>query len=328
MTLQDANSIAREHGASVLRDILDLSVVPLKPHTSRAMLRVRSTEEFVALNLPLRDYILEPVLSSQGLLMLAAARGIGKTHTALHMGGAAASAGTFLKWKANKARRVLYIDGEMPAADLQARLRTLPYSCEGRFRVLSMDDQELGVSLNLSRPEDRFRIEGILGDSELLILDNRSTLVNSGKENDSESWTAMQDWLLGLRRKGVSVVLVEHAGRSGDPRGTSKREDILDTIISLTRPEDYDAAEGARFEVHLTKARGVSGEGARSFEAKLEVRDGEAVWTTRELQDVEADKVADLTNDGLSARDIAEETGLSKSKVNRIQTKLRAEGKL
>ena len=327
MTL-DANAIAREHGPSVLRDILDVSIIPLKPVAHRPLLRVVSAEDFMAKSLPPRDYILEPILNSQGLLMLAAPRGVGKTHVALACGGAAASGGSFLKWKAPKPRHVLYVDGEMPASDLQARLKALPYKCDGKFRVLSMDDQDLGTSLNLSRPEDRFRIEGILGDTELLILDNRSTLVNSGKENDSESWTAMQDWLLSLRRKGVSVVLVEHAGRSGDPRGTSKREDILDTIISLTRPEDYVADQGARFEVHLTKARGISGEGARPFEAKLEVRDGQAMWTTRELQDVEADRIVDLTNDGLSARDIAEETGLSKSKVARIQAKLRVEGKL
>src|SRR5258708_39737251 len=126
MTL-DANSIAREHGVDVLRDIIDLSVVPLKPHAPRALLRVQSAEEFMVKNFPIRDYILDPVLNSQGLLMLAAPRGVGKTHVALHIGGAVASAGTFLKWKAHKSRRVTYVDGEMPAADLQARLKTLPY---------------------------------------------------------------------------------------------------------------------------------------------------------------------------------------------------------
>ena len=51
----------------------------------------------------------------------------------------------------------------------------------------------------------------------------------------------MQAWLLRLRRQGVAVLLVHHAGRSGNPRGTSKREDVLDTVIQLKHPEDYDA---------------------------------------------------------------------------------------
>lgn len=288
-------------------------------------LRVSSAEEFVARKIPPRDYMLDPILNSQGLLMLVAYRGIGKTFVALACGGAVGSAGTFLKWRAPKPRHVLYIDGEMPAPDLQERLRSLPYTCEGRLRVLSMDDQELGATLNLSRSDDQARVEEVLRDAELLILDNRSTLVNSGRENDAESWIVMQDWLLRLRRQGRSVILVEHAGRSGDPRGTSKREDVLDTIINLRRPDDYLSDQGARFEVHLTKARGISGDGAKPFEARLEIRDGAALWTLRELSDVEADRVKELTGDGLSVRDIAEETGLSKSRVSRIQAKLRAE---
>jgi putative DNA primase/helicase len=83
-------------------------------------------------------------------------------------------------------------------------------------------------------------------------------------------------------------------------------------------------ARHARFEVHLGKARGVFGEAAKPFEAKLEVRNGEALWTVKDLQDVEADLVMTMTRDGESVRDIAAATGLSRSKVNRIQTRLKA----
>ena len=54
-----------------------------------------------------------------------------------------------------------------------------------------------------------------------------------------------------------------------DQRGTSAREDIMDTVISLRRPREYSMAEGARFEVHLTKARGILGDDAKPFEANL-----------------------------------------------------------
>ena len=53
-----------------------------------------------------------------------------------------------------------------------------------------------------------------------------------------------------LRRRGVSVLIVHHAGKGGEQRGTSRREDVLDTSISLRRPSDYLPTEGARFEVH------------------------------------------------------------------------------
>ncbi|UQZ88834.1 hypothetical protein C4J81_06325 [Deltaproteobacteria bacterium Smac51] len=71
-------------------------------------------------------------------------------------------------------------------------------------------------------------------------------------------------------------MIVHHAGKNGDQRGTSAKEDIMDTVINLRRAKDYQTEEGARFEVHLTKARGVSGPEARPFEAQLR-DDGEAL---------------------------------------------------
>src|SRR3712207_8895249 len=53
--------------------------------------------------------------------------------------------------------------------------------------------------------------------------------------------------------------LIHHAGKGGQQRGTSRREDALDTVIALRRPADYEPEQGARLEVHLEKARGVAG---------------------------------------------------------------------
>jgi putative DNA primase/helicase len=101
-----------------------------------------------------------------------------------------------------------------------------------------------------------------------MILDNLSTLCTNGSESASDAWMPMQNWLLKLRRQGVTVLLVHHAGTNGRQRGTSRREDALDTIIALRRPEDYSPEQGARFEVHFEKLRNrVDGHGAIAFEA-------------------------------------------------------------
>ncbi len=132
-----------------------------------------------------------------------------------------------------------------------------------------------------------------------------------------------------LRLVNISAAFPRARWPNGaNQRGTSKREDCLDTVICLKRPQDYREEEGARFEVHLEKARGVIGEGAKSFEARLEVRDNAAVWTTRDIEDRELELVIELTRAGDTARDIQEETGISKSKVNRLQKRARAEGRL
>ena len=287
-----------------------------------------SSAEFTSMKLKPREYVLGPILRTRGLAMLSAFRGVGKTQVAIGIAHAVATGGSFLMWNAPVARPVLYVDGEMPGADLQERLRMFSPVASGLLRILPMDEQEVGVSLNLSQKESQERIEAVLGPTELLILDNRSTLVSGGRENEAESWDSMQAWLLRLRRQAVSVLLIEHEGRSGNPRGTSKREDVLDTLINLKHPDDYQVEDGARFEVHLGKARGVFGEAARPFEAKLEVRDGVAQWTVKPPQDPEADLILSLTLAGESVREIAQEVGTSKSKVSRVQAKLRADGKL
>ena len=312
---------------------LDAEVIALEnARASRPRFKTFHLSEFSQMPLPTRAMVLAPILPSQGLAMAFAPRGIGKTHLALNSAYSVAEGGSFLRWHAPEPRRVLLVDGEMPGAVLQERLKTIqaasPPLRPENFRLLPMDLQELGTSLNLANEEDQRAIEGEIKGAELLVLDNVSTLVSSGRENDADSWDAMQAWLLKLRRRGLAVLFIHHAGRGEHARGTSKREDVLDTVVSLKRPDDYEPEDGARFEVHLTKARGIFGEDAAPFEAKLETRDGAAFWTTKTLVDVIVEQVAEMTRDKATVRDIAADLGISRSKVNRIQARLRAEGSL
>src|SRR6478672_1561999 len=120
-------------------------------------------------------------------------------------------------------------------------------------------------------------------------FDNLSTLCTNGSESASDAWVPMQNWLLKLRRRGVAVLLIHHAGLNGRQRGTSRREDALDTVIALRRPPDYSPEEGARFEIHLEKTRSMVGEGAAPFEAAVEpftTEGGKSAirWVARDLK--------------------------------------------
>ena len=119
------------------------------------------------------------------------------------------------------------------------------------------------------------------------------------------------------------MIIVHHAGKGGDQRGTSRREDVIDTSICLQHPSDYDPTQGARFEVHIVKGRGLHGAPARAFEARLEIRGDQAVWTVNPVEDVETARVKALLAEGMSVRDIAEETGIHRSTVHRLKKKLR-----
>jgi putative DNA primase/helicase len=89
---------------------------------------------------------------------------------------------------------------------------------------------------------------------KVLILDNLSTLASGMRENEADSWELVNNWLLDLRRRKIAVVIVHHAGRSGEMRGTSKREDNVFWIIALDdAKKDADDKRGARFISRFTK---------------------------------------------------------------------------
>jgi putative DNA primase/helicase len=291
---------------------------------ARRPLRPLSVREFLELDLPPRGLILEPWLPTQGLAMIHGKRGVGKTHLALAIAFAVASGATVLGWSAPQPRRVVYLDGEMPAATMQRRLAAMIDGFdhqppdESYLSFLCADLIDGGLP-DLATDEGQAEIDDAIGDTELIIVDNISSLVRTGRENEAESWLPVQGWALAHRRAGRGALFIHHDGKSGLQRGTSRREDVLDTVIGLRNPSDYTADQGARFEIVIEKGRGIYGDDARSFEARYEERDGAAVWTRTEIADVELARVVAVSREGLSVRKAADELGMSKTKVGRLR---------
>lgn len=294
--------------------------------------RVKVVEalDFMALQFPPRENLLAPWLPQQGLAMLYAARGLGKTHFSLGVAYAVASGGDFLGWKAPRPRGVLFLDGEMPGAVLQERIARIAASSDlepsAPFRILTPDLQPSGM-LDLSQPQDQLELVPHLEGIDLVIVDNIATLCRSGRENEGESWMPVQEWALLQRAAGRSVLFIHHAGKGGGQRGSSRKEDVLDTVINLRHPGDYTPDQGAMFEVHFEKARGIYGEDTKPFEAQLTTKpDGLQAWTIKALEESTAEKVVALLKEGLSQVEVAEILGINKSNVSRAKKKAEALG--
>jgi RecA-family ATPase len=167
-------------------------------------LHARKLKDFLALELPQRELILSPWLPTAGLCMIHAKPGIGKTHLSLNIAYAVASGGTFLGWEAVRPRGVLFVDGEMYPASLQERLALINQMNGDRelaaeLLIISANLEEQGIP-DLATEEGRQAIEQYITDEiDLIILDNLSSLITSGKENEAESWQPIQKWLLSLR---------------------------------------------------------------------------------------------------------------------------------
>lgn len=289
---------------------------------------------FLAMELPARDLLLSPWLPKAGLCMIHAFRGIGKTHLSLGVAYAVAKGAKFLGWTASTARNVLFVDGEMPAATLQERLaRIITMSGDsalpGNLRIITPDLQLDGIMPDIGTLEGQQLLnQAIPDDVDLIILDNISCLAPSIKENDATDWALIQTWVLRLRAKGKSVLLIHHSGKGGGQRGTSKREDVLDTVITLERPKDYESSQGSRFIVKYEKTRGFFGDDARPFEAHLIDAGGKSYWQTKSLEDSTYEQVYSLANNGLTPKEISLDLGIHKSNVSRYLKRARNEGML
>lgn len=288
-------------------------------------------DEFLELDIPERKLLLAPWLPEQGLAMVCAPRGIGKTFFALNVAYAVGSGGSFLGWQAERPRSILYIDGEMPASALQERLAAIAHSNDleaQNFEIINPDLQEFGVP-DLSSKEGQLALAPYTDKAELIVVDNISTLCRSTKENDGDSWGIVQDWALQLRSRGKSVLFVHHAGKSGEQRGTSRREDVLDTVISLKSLPDHDAKDGAKFQVLFSKSRGFCGDDAASMEVALTTNaDKQQVWVFETMEDSTFNRVVELFKSDLSQADIARELDVNRSTVSRHIKRAKQEGLL
>ena len=320
----DFNDVHLALGLDAVKDCIDKALTD-KPEKKVAY-HCLNIKELIEREYPPREQLLAPILALQSLSMVFAMRGVGKTFFALSCAYAVASGGAvFGRWFAPRPARVLYIDGEMPAVTLQERLRNIARSSDSyiddpdMLRILTPDEQDAAMP-NLGTLAGQQAVEPFLDGVALVVVDNLATLARTGKSNDEDSWTPIQTWLLSLRRRGISVLLVHHAGKNGSQRGTGAKEDILDTVLELKRPSDYSPEQGARFEVHFTKARGLYGEDTEPFEAMLSIdADGQCSWHTQRVVDLQEERIIELTEAGLSEREIVEE--LKDSGVTRYQVK-------
>lgn len=275
--------------------------------------------------------LMSPWLPRQGLAMIYAKRGLGKTYIATSIALSLASGEEILGWKPSSKAQVLYIDGEMPAHSMKKRLIELETMFQGE---VDMDNIEIitpdlteGIPINLSNFDDQLILEPQLQGVDLIIVDNIATVCRGGRENDSDSWTVVQNWSIAQRAKGRSVLFIHHEGKNGVQRGTSAREDILDTVISLKHPKDYKQAHGCSFEIHYDKARNFSGDSAQPIQARLKESETGLEWEFQPLEDSTYQKVIALYIEGItSLNDIATELDVNKSTVSRSLKKARELG--
>jgi hypothetical protein len=137
-------------------------------------------------------------------------------------------------------------------------------------------------------------------------------------ENQKRDYDPINQFFLTLRGLGVSVMILHHTGKSGAQRGTSGREDNVDTIIQLV--DRKDGAAEAKFELYFEKFRGMVTAETKALVRKRELKcvqdeTGKWIWYFEEARlDRDPDFIAGLLG-GTSYRELAASHSVTQYKV-------------
>lgn len=287
----------------------------IEKKTVKSEIKTLSIHDFLKTNFNKKEHYIGPFVK-QGISLVYAATGVGKTHFCIGLAFAIASGGDFLRWKSEEKARVLYIDGELPAYYLKNMLEPLYLDSKDKnisFDIITPDTQNDSIMPNLASVEGQESIRTAVENADVIFVDNLSTLVRSGKENEAEYWLPIQTWFLKLRRMGKSVIFVHHAGKGegGSFRGTSKITDAVDLSVFLKSPIGHKSEDGCVFEVKFPKYRHYRKGDATEFIATYTQTEFGSSWSCKDLEEENSNKILELYDSGMKVKEIAIELGLS-----------------
>ena len=289
---------------------------------------------------PKPKFVMEPILRERTVMQISGDYGAGKSMFGLYTAMCVANGWDFLDWKfkASGPIPVLYVEGELPASDIQDRLLTFadakgfndPNSGKKlnyeNFFQLTLDDLELNGhkygfdKLAISNEEDaaikgRLKIENTLnkikerlGKFPILFLDNISALT-AIDENKATDWSSLMMWLMNLKTRGIITVFFHHTGKStGTASGSNMAQRLIDTHIILKKlPENYRfnmQGRNVQCSISFDKFRNFGGEQAKSF---LLTCSDQGNWKKYPMLDQKDFKIIECLEKGMAVKAMCEE---------------------
>ena len=293
---------------------------------------VISFDKMLNINYPKPKFLLQHLIREKTVTQISGDYGSGKTHLGLLLAISISQGWSFDDWfKALHDRPILYVEGELPAADIRDRITSIlnPRTEKGerydatKIFTLTLDDLEMNgfkfgfEPLAITNDEDTAKrnrklieqmletIKNIKGRYPVLFLDN-ITALTSIDENKSTDWSGLMMWLMHLKTKGIVIVFFHHTGKTtGTASGSNLSQRLVDTHIILKRlPEKakFKNHNGVQCSVHFDKYRNFGGSQTKPF---MLLCDLEGKWTKYNmLMDQKDFKILELYKEGKSAQEI------------------------
>jgi archaellum biogenesis ATPase FlaH len=268
-------------------------------------MKKRGIVEFCAQDRP--DF--EPIILTDGkekpwlqlgeIILLYAPRGVGKSFVAMMLAHGAATGGMFLKWKCSRKFKVLYNECEMPGKLVSDRFMMIDRgsadSVDSKYLQL-LTREEMGRNWNMASFEDQAGYDREFQDREIIIIDNltNAMFAESSKDSEFDQYQRAKQLLFSLRDAGKTVILIHHAGKSGQQLGTSIKENDVDTMLRLQSSRLKGNPEATSIELHFEKTRRVAGKPPGPFFVEYADVDNSIAFNVKELDDLKLQQIPDL----------------------------------
>ena len=280
--------------------------------------------EFVKLEIPPRESLLHPIIKESSITEIYGPRGVGKTMLAQGITEAIAYNTGFAPWEAGKQVRCLYLEGEMPAQDVIERIEMFG-AREGLFVYSDAYASTLGLpkaNLLNDKWQEQVKEKLISLEGKFWVVDNLASLTPGMDEISKREYDPVNQFFLNLRFLGISTAFIHHSGKSGEQRGTSAKEDNVDTVIKLSYPPDYSQEDGCRFILTFEKARLRTKELTHTKQLEFQLAEdgsGNAIWTHKTVQAATKTRILQLLDEGMTQKGVAELLEVDQGYVSRVR---------
>ncbi|MEQ8510443.1 MAG: AAA family ATPase [Rhodospirillaceae bacterium] len=300
----------------------DANPMPVSKSATRTVPLPPSVEDFLKLPAPPRTPILGDWLTVGSLTLISSESGVGKSMLGLAIAHSIASGRNFIGWQCDHARRVLYVEGELPRNMVQDRITALngTYGAPppDMWRVADLEGYH--PMPNLSTIEGRQIIDDWIEEfkPDVIFIDSLATLIllEGLDPNTEESWLPIQKWALEHRKAGRSVVFFHHTNKAGAQSGTKSKDRVMDTVIQLIQLGSKSAGKVTRIKWKPVKFRSAPFSPEFEVQYKTDTKNN-AIWTrAMSFESIRAQSI-ELKSRGHSIRQIMEILGVRKNQVEK-----------
>ena len=233
-------------------------------HESNTKLWVSPLGNILDKEYPVPEPVIDGLLHLGDQCILFGKSGSGKSYITQRLCLSLAMGLDFSYYKIPKARKILYVDGEMTPSSLQKRYRKMKPKLGNpddwikglsnlhyisRFIVPEFKELDIETGQHYYKQEPEIMLRTLeeqknmqqlmntieIGEYEIIVLDNIFTLFNfpNGYNNPEDWLTYVQPFLNYCRQKNKCVWIIDHANKSGELFGTMGKQVTLDLMIKV-----------------------------------------------------------------------------------------------